>query len=94
MLNTKILKAISTSFYKTGKLVASAYDGAIGIPALFPRSYFADLLNLEGKEGARKILRKSGATIEKVDFPGGGVDIDTEDDWNKFLQAGGESTMS
>ncbi|HEU4888319.1 MAG TPA: nucleotidyltransferase family protein [Thermoanaerobaculia bacterium] len=38
-------------------IVAAAYGNTIGVPALFHRSLFDELLALSGDEGARKLLR-------------------------------------
>ena len=60
--------------------IASGYAGAIGIPAVFPRSLFPSLMNLKGDEGARTVLKNLGETIVKVPFDGGHIDVDTPQD--------------
>ncbi len=61
-------------------IVASAYVGVAGIPAIFPTSQFAHLLALTGDAGARHLLRDSGCPVITEPFAGGEVDIDTPDD--------------
>jgi molybdenum cofactor cytidylyltransferase len=39
------------------RAVASAYAGVIGVPALLPRGWFADIAALRGDTGARELLR-------------------------------------
>ena len=58
-------------------LVASAYNGTIGPPALFGNSHFEELLTLQGNEGAKKLLLKYADEVFKVPFPLGIIDIDT-----------------
>ena len=41
--------------------VAAEYDGRPGVPALFPRSRFAELSRLDGAAGARHLLRATPA---------------------------------
>lgn len=41
--------------------VAAEYDGRPGVPALFPRSRFAELSRLDGAAGARRLLRPARA---------------------------------
>lgn len=41
--------------------VAAEYDGRPGVPALFPRSRFAELARLDGAAGARHLLRAARA---------------------------------
>lgn len=54
----------------------SAYAGKVGIPAYFPASSFARLLQLKGDTGARDLLRNARSVLsEDLSF-----DIDTEED--------------
>src|SRR6266481_8038651 len=51
-------------------IVASAYAGTLGIPALFDRSCFPDLLQLKGDSGAKRIiLERRQHDVASVDFP-------------------------
>ena len=65
-------------------LVASAYNGTIGPPALFSKSHFEELLNLQGNEGAKKLLLKYADEVFKVPFPLGIIDIDTVGDYERL----------
>jgi CTP:molybdopterin cytidylyltransferase MocA len=57
-------------------IVASAYAGTLGIPAVFPRRAFPDLLALRGDKGARSLLVHPPCPLIAAPFPGGEVDID------------------
>jgi molybdenum cofactor cytidylyltransferase len=46
---------------REGPTVAAEYDGQPGVPALFPRSRFAELSSLAGAAGARQLLRATAA---------------------------------
>lgn len=61
-------------------IVASAYAGVVGTPAIFPRSHFANLHALTGDQGARSILRNSTCRIISIEFLGGELDIDSPED--------------
>lgn len=61
-------------------IVASAYAGKRGVPAVFPRAVFPHLLALRGDTGARDLLREPPCPLVAIDFPGGEVDIDTPGD--------------
>lgn len=65
--------------------VASGYSGTVGVPAIIPRTYFADLLALPGETGAKSFLLAHAARIKIVPFPGGEADIDTPADLASFL---------
>jgi molybdenum cofactor cytidylyltransferase len=56
------------------EIVASAYAGILGAPALFNSSCFPRLLTLQGPRGARGLFTGSG--VLSVPFPGGALDID------------------
>jgi molybdenum cofactor cytidylyltransferase len=66
-------------------MVACAYDNTIGVPALFDKKYFNDLLSLNGEAGARKLLQQFRDDVAIVDFPGGTADIDTPEDYQKIV---------
>jgi molybdenum cofactor cytidylyltransferase len=68
-------------------IVASEYDGTIGVPALFGRRYFPELLTLEGKRGARQIMEAHRAEVVTVPFPEGIMDVDLPSDFEhlKFV---------
>jgi len=61
-------------------IVASAYVGVHGVPAVFPRSVFANLLALKGDKGARALLVKPPCNLIVLAFEGGEVDIDQPGD--------------
>jgi molybdenum cofactor cytidylyltransferase len=61
-------------------IVASAYAGITGIPAIFPASQFQRLLALQGDAGAKYLLRNPGCPLISVIFQGGEVDVDLPSD--------------
>jgi molybdenum cofactor cytidylyltransferase len=56
-----------------------------GVPVLFDRTLFSELLSMSDETGAKKILQEHPHLVKTVPFPGGEIDIDTEDDLKKFL---------
>jgi len=82
LLTTDHLRALLGSFnaQATPCCIASAYAGTRGIPAVFPRSAFADLYALHGDQGARALFRDPSRTVIQLPFPGGEVDIDLPSD--------------
>jgi molybdenum cofactor cytidylyltransferase len=72
---------------ETGKkIIASTYNDTVGVPALFNRTLFAELLLLQGKEGAKKILNNHPDDIATISFGKGGIDIDTLTDYETLLK--------
>jgi molybdenum cofactor cytidylyltransferase len=70
-------------------IVASAYAETLGVPALFDRSCFGDLLQLTGDSGAKGIILARRNNVTPFDFPAAAVDIDTAADYEKLNQIPG-----
>ena len=88
-LSRDILHSLVEKFETTsGALIASSYQGTFGTPAIIGTKYFGELLLLTGDSGAKRIMKAHVADLELVDFPGGEIDIDTPEDWNKFIGKG------
>lgn len=62
-------------------IIACSYRGTLGVPVLFDASYFPQLLMLQGKEGAKKLVKAFPNDVATVSFPLGAIDIDTLDDY-------------
>lgn len=87
LLNTEYLQTIiKTSRQFPKSIIASKYIDTIGVPALFPKSHFADLLNLADHEGAKKILQQHEKKCITLEFKDGAIDLDTHDDYIKILE--------
>src|ERR1700749_3847202 len=81
-VNATLLNTLIEKHTQTGKpIIASAYSGITGVPVLFQRSLFAELLLLGGHEGAKKILITHANGIATVPFEQGNIDIDTISDY-------------
>lgn len=77
---------------KTEKtIIASAYSGTFGVPALFKKEHLPDLQTIGDEAGAAKLIRKRPETVETVDFPEGTIDLDTPQDYEAFTSEGGHS---
>jgi molybdenum cofactor cytidylyltransferase len=66
-------------------IVASAYAATLGIPALFDRSCFPDLLQLKGDTGAKGVILSRQHDVAPFNFPAAAIDIDTPADYQRFL---------
>lgn len=75
------LKRLHASWLRHPILIAAAlYQGAPGLPAIFPRWAFPDLLSLRGERDPRSVLRKNIDRVVRVPMSNAGVDLDTPDD--------------
>ncbi len=83
----ELLNNLITLHEKQGKLiVASAYANTIGVPALFDISLLKELSGLENAEGAKALFTKYRDKLETVAFAKGAIDLDTEEDYDRFIQ--------
>ena len=75
--------------YRTSKktIVASFYSDAPGVPALFDKTIFAELLAMDDAHGAKKILLKHITSTELIQFPEGSIDLDTPEDYQNFINS-------
>ena len=80
-VNKNILQSLVETARTTDKpITASAYTDTIGVPALFDKAFFPDLLSLQGEEGGKKVLLSHQSSVAVVPFPSGEIDIDTPGD--------------
>jgi molybdenum cofactor cytidylyltransferase len=61
-------------------ITASRYAGRLGVPAIFQKQLYSELLKLEGDQGARSLIQHYLNQTTAVDFPDGAIDIDTPQD--------------
>ena len=81
------LKNLIQKYTETrSKIVASTYSGAVGVPALFDKSLFPELFDVEDGMGAKKVLINHQVSIVTIDFKGGEIDLDTPGDYKNFIQ--------
>lgn len=86
-LSQTVLEEMLRKQQKTQKgIVAAQYRGVAGTPVLFSVVYFEALQKLTGDKGARVILQKHPEDMATVAFPQGELDIDTPEDYDRFLQ--------
>jgi len=67
------------------KIIASAYAGTSGVPAIIPRRFFSQIKHLSGDKGAKKIISGAGHDVIALPVPEAEYDIDTEADFAELL---------
>jgi molybdenum cofactor cytidylyltransferase len=65
-------------------IVSCVYNSTLGVPMLFDKSTFSELLKLNGDKGAKSFLQLYKNTISTIEFPEGIIDIDTLEDVEKL----------
>ena len=85
LLDVQHLRKIVETFEQTkSPIVASFYSGKNGVPVLFHKSMFLELLNIDNQQGAKKIIELNSTLVKSVDFPNGAFDLDTPEDLREF----------
>jgi molybdenum cofactor cytidylyltransferase len=84
-VSAELLQDLIAKHATTGKkIIASAYNNTIGVPALFDKTFFPGLMSLKGQEGAKKIIQQHPGEVATIAFPNGTIDIDTMEDYEKL----------
>jgi molybdenum cofactor cytidylyltransferase len=86
-VNAALLRNLVSRHVESGKpIVASQYKETLGTPVLFHKSFFPDLLKLNGDVGAKKLIMDHQEQVQAVRFPLGHIDIDNMADYETLLQ--------
>lgn len=85
-LTTAHLRSLMTTFSSqpAPTIVASAYAGIRGVPAVFPPVAWQELRQLRGDQGARVLLRHPPCSVISLPLDGGEIDIDLPEDVAKL----------
>ena len=84
------LRRLLDAFWQAGShtaMVAAAYGGTVGVPAVFGRAHFDALRALPDDAGAKPLLTKHRASVIEVPLPEAALDIDTRAQYERFLAA-------
>ncbi|HVG31816.1 MAG TPA: nucleotidyltransferase family protein [Pyrinomonadaceae bacterium] len=82
-----IISNLIAAHQTTGRIViASTYGESFGVPALFGRTLFAELAQLEGVDGAKQVIKRHASEAHFLPFQGGEVDVDTPDDFSRLIE--------
>jgi molybdenum cofactor cytidylyltransferase len=85
-VTSDVLTRLITAHRKTGReIVASSYAGTIGVPALFGKAFFTDLVQLESGAGAKQVIQRHLTQVRLLPFARGEIDLDTPADFARLL---------
>lgn len=79
-------RLVKASKNNPSKIIASNYQGSVGVPAVFPKDYFNNLLNLQGDKGAKNFLLQHNSNVLKINSHQNLLDIDTPEDYQHLLK--------
>ncbi len=96
LVTTSHIKNLIKNFQSDKKQIVSSVSdqGWAGVPALFDKFYFDELANLNGKEGAKKIIKKHASKVRQIN--GGKLleDMDTFAKYQQMLNGNSGNTIS
>ncbi|HKY03479.1 MAG TPA: nucleotidyltransferase family protein [Blastocatellia bacterium] len=85
-VNARVISGLVAAHRATGMpVIASTYGGSFGVPALFSKALFAELIGLEGRSGAKEVIKRHASEAHFLPFRGGEVDVDTPDDFSRLI---------
>jgi molybdenum cofactor cytidylyltransferase len=86
LVSPQIFNQLIRSYQETQKvIVASKYNETTGVPALFSKALFPELMQLEGDKGAKALIQKYIDIGLILLIPEAAIDIDTPDDYKQLL---------
>ena len=86
LISPQIFNQLIQSYQETEKvIIASKYNETTGVPALFSKALFPELMQLEGDKGAKALIQKYIDTGLILLIPVAAIGIDTPDDYKQLL---------
>ncbi len=84
-VDTIFLNKLISEFEKgVSPIIATSYKNGAGVPAIFDKSYFKDLLKLNGKRGAMPLIKKNISNVKAIKPEQVINDIDTIEAYEKL----------
>jgi molybdenum cofactor cytidylyltransferase len=68
----------------TDRIIASNYGNKLGVPAIFPKKYFSELLLIKGDKGAKEFINQRESEVICPLTSTNFFDIDTKEDLELF----------
>jgi|SRR5690606_1930083 len=89
LITSDFLKLLISKFQlDKSQIIATSYgNGKHGVPALFDKVYFNELMGLSDDQGAREILKRQSNNVIGVTPPESNVDLDTNEDYTTLYQS-------
>ncbi|MFT4661698.1 MAG: molybdenum cofactor cytidylyltransferase [Patiriisocius sp.] len=69
---------------KQNQIIGTSYNNHVGVPAIFDKRYFSELISLTGKQGAKDLIHKYAPKVTKFSPDFDFQDIDTPEDYRQL----------
>lgn len=87
LIDSSYLNQLIAEFRKdSSKIIATKYPKSKGIPAIFPKKYFSQLLLLKGDAGAKSLLNSKKSSVLALDAGIKIMDVDTPEEYREFCK--------
>lgn len=84
-VSTRLMQELMDTHLHSGKkITACHYQDAVGVPAMFSKAFFSELMQLQGDRGANRLIRQYPDDVAVVPFEQGSIDVDTEEDYRRL----------
>lgn len=85
-VTSHVISSLIAAHHASGSpVIASRYGGSFGVPALFSRTLFTELTQLEGMSGAKEVIKRHASEAHFLPFAEGSVDVDTPADFSRLI---------
>ena len=82
LVTAEVLRRLVEEHEETGRpIVASEYDGTVGVPAFFTRAMFPKLMALLPSEGCQAVILANLEQSIRIQCPEAETDLDTPEDY-------------
>ncbi|WP_218598173.1 NTP transferase domain-containing protein [Polaribacter sp. NJDZ03] len=87
-INVAYIEDMIHLFYQNkNSIIASNYGKKFGVPAIFPKKYFSNLLLIKGDKGAKEFISKKKNEILCSTITTNFLDIDTKEDLQRYKKS-------
>lgn len=95
LVTPEMIDELAGAYEKSQALIVAAeYAGCLGVPALFSRAVFGELLALPPSEGAKRLIAAHARKSEVASIPlaAGAFDVDTPEDYRRLQSSEAQSS--
>lgn len=86
LIDSYYLNSIVNTFKnRSDKIIATNYNGTLGVPVVIPKSYYSLLLQLKGDKGAKEFLNSRHEQVISLNNDSL-FDIDTQEDYKALIK--------
>jgi len=88
LMDAPALRRLLEAYGPGCQIIASSYAGVLGVPAVFGRRHFAELMALSGDAGAGGWLRRRSHEVTAIPMESASLDVDTAVDAAQLRELG------